>query len=53
MNCKKCGKGLNPEDKVCSNCGEPVFLENSSNPKKINDEMGSRKKNRILIILLK
>ncbi|MCI8777985.1 MAG: zinc ribbon domain-containing protein [Bacilli bacterium] len=52
MNCKKCGKGLNPKDKVCSNCGEPVFLENSSNPKKINDEMGSRKQNRILIILL-
>lgn len=53
MNCKKCGKDLSPEDKICSNCGEPVeFLENNSNLKEVQSKFDNRKNNKTLITLL-
>lgn len=55
MNCKKCGTVLNSEDKVCSNCGEPVNLDESiSKQKDLEEEKRNNNKNsnNILIIIL-
>ncbi len=56
MNCKKCGNVLKPEDKVCSNCGEPVNNVDSSTIKQENlgeaKNVNNKKSNKALIAIL-